>query len=426
MNAVRRLPGALLLALVLGFGLRAGYSSYVILKGVSVPYMDHYESVAKRLVESGRYEWAPNRPTAAREPGFPLFIAALYAVFGFQPLAVTLAFSALGVLTALLLRAAAAKTFGEDAGDWALLLALFYPYFVFYTGYFYRETLLCFLLSAVFYALVRLEEKPGLERAAAAGALIGASAVSFSSLLPSCALLALYAAWRQARRARRAALLLLLLAALPSALWTARNHAVFGRFIPGSTLGGFNFYTYLIVPDDARGLPRENEIKYADPTWLRIDAMGSLMDDDGSQQAAYMAAAKDWIKAHPGAYAERIVRQVVKLWRPYPYNRDYQHSYGLIVLVSLLSDGWLIPLGFWALWRRRRDGPLTRYHALFVLSATAVYALLSAIVRYRLPLMVPLLTCAAAELALWPPARRALQALKAQRFPFIYNGVPHG
>lgn len=408
-----RLSRALGLALLLGLGLRAGYSSYAIVSGKSLPSNDEYETIARRLVETGRYESASAKPTAAREPGFPLFIALLYALFGFKPLVVTLAMSVLGVLTALLLRATAARVFGEDAGDWTFLLALFYPYFIFYTGYFYRETLLCFLLAALFYALSLLEEKPSTRRAAWVGALIGLSAVSFSSLLPSCALLALFAAWRARRRAAKGVALLLLLAALPSALWTARNYAVFGRLIPGSTIGGFNFYTYLIVPDDARGLARETEIKYADATWRRIDAMGYLIEDDGSQQAAYFAAGKEWIARHPREYVLRTIRQVVKLWRPYPYKRDYQHSYWLIVLLSLLSDGWLIPLGFWTLWRLRRAGPETRYFALLVFSATGVYALLSAIVRYRLPLMVPLLACAGAGLARWPPARRVLSAIKA-------------
>ena len=121
------------------------------------------------------------------------------------------------------------------------------------------------------------------------------------------------------------------------------------------------------------------------------------------------------VRTSPESHAqlERIVRQVVKLWRPYPYNRDYQHSYALIVLASLLSDGWLIPLGFWGLWRYRRAGPETRYFALLIVSATAVYALLAAIVRYRLPLMTPLIMCSGAMLAAWPPAPRVLRVLKA-------------
>lgn len=409
--AWRRLPRLLGLALLLGLGLRAGYSSYVILKGISIPYMDEYETIAIRLVEAGRFEWKPGIPTAAREPGFPFFIAAIYALVGVHPIAVTLAMSLLGAGTALLLRETASRAFGEDAGDWTFLLALFYPYFIFYTGYFYRETLLCFLLAAALHALSRLERQPSPRAAAWAGGAVGLCAVSFSSLLPSCALLALYAAWRRRARWKEAALVLAL-AALPSALWTARNYAVFGRFIPGSTLGGFNFYTYLIVPDDARGLPRENEIKYADRTWTAIDSMGQLMEDDGSQQAAYMAAARAWIAAHPGAYALRTVRQALKLWRPYPYKRQYQHSYWIIVLVSLLCDGWLIPLGFYGLWRLRGAAPEARYFALLVLSATGVYSLLSAIVRYRLPLMVPLLACAGAMLAAWGPAKRALHALR--------------
>lgn len=411
MTALTRLPRALGLALLLGLALRVGYSSYAILSGLSDSNVDEYQNIAKNLVEHGRFEWRPGRPTAAREPGFPLFIAALYAVFGAQPIVVTLALSVLSALTALLLRALAARAFGADAGDWALLIALFYPYSIFYTGYFVRETLLCFLVAASLYALSLLEERPATAAAGRAGALLGVSAISFSPLLPACAALACLAAWRLRPRLRAAALLLAL-AALPSALWTARNYATFGHFIPGSTLGGFNLYTNLIVPDDARGLHRETEIKYSDPTWLRIHESRLLMDDDGTQQAAFMAAGLDWIRRHPGRYAERTARQVIKLWRPVPYRRNYQHSYVIIAALSLLSDGWLIPLGFWMLWRRRKDGPEPLYFAVFVLSGTAVYALLSAIVRYRLPLMMPLIVCAAAGLAAWPPAGRALRALR--------------
>lgn len=408
---VRRLPKALALALLVGFGLRAGYSSYAILTGRSESFNDAYEIIAKNLLATGRYEGDPGKPTALREPGFPLLIAGVYAVVGAHPVAVTLTLSLLSALTALLLRETASRAFGPDAGDWTFLLALFYPYFVFYTGYFYRETLVVFLLAATFEALSRLEAAPSTERAGWAGGCIGLCAVSFSSLLPTCALLTLYAAWRFRSRAKDA-LLLCALAALPSGLWAARNYATFHRFIPGATVGGFNFYTYLIVPDEARGLPRENEIKYANDTWRRINDMGMLIEDDGRQQEAYFAAGKAWIKEHPGAYALRTVRQVVKLYRPVPYKRDYKHAYWLIFLASLFSDGWLLPLGFWGLWKARK-GAEGRYWGLLVLSATGVYALLAAIVRYRLPLMTAFLPCAGAVLASWAPARRLLAAMKA-------------
>lgn len=408
-----RRPRTLLLALCLGFALRAGYSSWAMLSGRSLPSNDGYETIARRLVEAGRYEALPGVPTAAREPGFPLLIAFLYALFGFHPLVVTLALSVLSTATAWLLREACRRRFGEDAGNMTLLAALLYPYFIFYTGYMYRETLVCFLLAAFLLASSVLYERPTLRNAALTGLCSGAAAASFSSVLPSCALLSLFAAWRLGRRHARAAAVVLAFSALPSALWTARNYAVFGRFIPGSTIGGFNFYTYLIVPDEARGLPRENEIKYSDREWLRINDMGDLMHDDGRQQAAYFEAGRRWVAEHPGAYALRTLRQFAKLWRPYPYRRDYQHPYWLIMLVSLLSDGWLIPLGAWALWKRRRAGPETASYLLLLSSASLVYSLLAAIVRYRLPLMLPLLICAGAALADWPPARRLLAAMRA-------------
>jgi glycosyltransferase involved in cell wall biosynthesis len=58
-------------------------------------------------------------------------------------------------------------------------------------------------------------------------------------------------------------------AVLPGA-WTARNYARFGRFLPGSTLGGFNLYTAMVVPEEYRGTDREYEFESRDPHWRTI------------------------------------------------------------------------------------------------------------------------------------------------------------
>ena len=112
-----------------------------------------------------------------------------------------------------------------------------------------------------------------------------------------------------------------------------------------------------------------------------------------------MAASVERIKADPPAYARHIRAQVAKLWRLYPYPRNYQHSYGTIKAVSLLSDGWLIPLGFLGMflyWKRSDRVPL---FAVLVFGGTGVYGLISAVLRYRMPFMAVLIILSAPVLA---------------------------
>ena len=402
--------GRLLLALgALGLMLRVGYASHVYFSGVSHPAMDEYETIARQLVAHGRYDCEPGVPTAAREPAYPFFIALVYVVAGLNPYAIFLAHALLGLLTCVFIRLTARRVFGETAGDVAFAISLFYPYFIFYTGYTYRETFLCFAVSAALFLLGRLVESPGLGRAALAGGAVGLCSVTLSTWVPVCAVMGAWTAWNL-RNARRALMAFLLIAALLPSAWLLRNIVTFRRFIPGSTLGGFNLYTALIVPEDFRGTEREHEFEASDPHWSRILAMSTLYADDGHQQEAFVAAAGARIRERPGEYLAHVRRQAVKLWRPYPYPRQYQHSYVWIKLLSLISDGWLIPLGFWGLWIQRKKSPELALLIAVPLSATAVCALISAILRYRLPLMIPLIIASSAVIGSFLARRSAVKS----------------
>jgi 4-amino-4-deoxy-L-arabinose transferase-like glycosyltransferase len=390
--------------LLLGFAIRVGYGAYALRTGISESHSDEYETVAINLVEHRGYAGLPGdtKPSAAREPVFVLLIAALYAVFGKHPLLVLAAQSALNVGACVLLALLAARLSGRAAGRIALWIGLFYPYFVFYCAYFYRETVLTALVVGALYYTSEALRRPGnILVAAVAGGLWGLAAATMSTflLVSGLIVLAVMTALVVRFRAVLPALALGLLAAIPPGAWISRNYLVFHRFIPGSTLGGYNLYTTLIVPEEDRGTERETRIEQSDATWQRLIQMSPLMTDDGSQQEAFLAAAKDYLKDHRAAYLKHMVKQAAKLWRFYPYERHYQHSYKLIKALSLLSDGWLIPIGLWGLLLAWRRGPESGLGLLLMALGTLAYALVAAIMRYRLPLMPPLIVGAAVALA---------------------------
>lgn len=405
----RRAPRLAALALGLGLLLRLAYCW----RGAhALPTTnDFYENIALTLLHGGGYGYgfAPGVPTSGREPVYPLFIAGVYAVFGEHPAAVIFLQCLMSAATGWLLWRTGRRLFGEAAGLAALAAFMVYPQSIYYCAYFFRETLMCLAFGVMLWASLDWGAEPG-DPAGERGALwagLGATAFGManSALLPACALsgLLIWAVAPPRARLRRFALYTAPLV-LAFGVWTVRNWKVHHRFIAGSTHGGEEFYRALLVPPDEANTPRVVEILSTDP----IIQSGTLLPE-AERNAVFTKAAFRWIGDHPGEFVSRAVGGVMKYWKLWPYRMTtYGHSYALLVLVSLLSDGWIIPLGFVGLWlfrARWRELPVLPACAL---AMTGVYGAVHAVIRYRLPLMQGMILLSCAVLS------RALLRLKAR------------
>ncbi len=70
----------------------------------------------------------------------------------------------------------------------------------------------------------------------------------------------------------------------------------------------------------------------------------------------------------------------------FPHNRAYTHSYLVVLLAALASDGWLIPLGLFGLWVKRRDTWVRWFFVPMILTVTCSFSISQAPIRYRVPL----------------------------------------
>lgn len=386
-------------ALVLGLILRLAYSWHGHRAGYLPTSSDGYETIALSLLDRGEYALDPGRPTSLREPSYPLFIAAVYAVFGRHPGVVIVLHCIISVGTGWLLWLTGRRLFDDKTAFAALVVFMLYPQSIYYCAYFFRETWLCFWFGVLLWASLGWSGEPGDPGGDRGAALGGAAAAVFglanSAVLPACALSGalLWLAAPTKARARRFALYAAPLV-LAFGAWTARNWAVSGRFVAGSTHGGEEFYQALIVPPKDLGTSRQGEIVGADPLY---GASGRF--PEAERNSVLMKASFAWIAAHPSLFAARAAAGVLKYWKLWPYKRGYQHSYAALVLACLLSDAWIIPLGFMGAWLFR-----SRWRELPVLPAalfamTIVFGVVHAVIRYRLPLMggMILLACAAAS-----------------------------
>jgi hypothetical protein len=203
-----------------------------------------YGDIAKNLLEHHVYGFtvagAAPRPTLIRVPGYPLFLAACFALFGVGNYkAVLFVQMAADLLSCAMMADLARRIFGARAGLAALWLAMLCPFTANYVGAALTETLTLFCISAAFYAMARW-------RAAGLGfgpwLWVVAAALACAVLIrPEQGLLAaavipamLWMVWSPERQIKATVPVLLaaLCVGLPLVPWTIRNERAFHVFQP--------------------------------------------------------------------------------------------------------------------------------------------------------------------------------------------------
>ena len=206
-----------------------------------------YGGLAKNLLLNGHYSLTTANgityPTLIRLPGYPLFMALCFRVFGMENyVSVCWIQIALDLAACLLLadfaRRIAPSRLSAGAALATLWLASLCPFTASYTASPMAETPTLFAISLALWALARFHARPGWP-----SALWFTFAVTFAALLrPDGALvgvalapalvIGLSPAAISRRKLARIALVCILLALTPFAVWTARNWNVFHVFEP--------------------------------------------------------------------------------------------------------------------------------------------------------------------------------------------------
>ena len=207
-----------------------------------------YGEFARNLLEHGVYGYSnllngvlkPPTPTLIRLPGYPLFLAACFRLFGMENYtAVMLVQLVVDLGTCLLVGGVAVRIFGRRAGIAALWMAALCPFIASYVAVPLTETLTLACIALSFYALIRWEQFGcGLNRWLFAGAFALAYAILLrpeQGMLAAAVLPAMgWIAWRKVgvAPALKRVSVVALLTVLPLAPWAARNWRVFHVFQP--------------------------------------------------------------------------------------------------------------------------------------------------------------------------------------------------
>ncbi|QJC53761.1 hypothetical protein HGI30_21035 [Paenibacillus albicereus] len=232
---------ALLLALVIGLGAWLRFDFLVSVSHLVSHDTKNYDIMVRQLLEQGVYGYKSTEPNAQVTPGYPLFMAAMYELAGYEtrdpyPL---IRFVQAGIATAMLglVYALGRLVAGRGTALAAVLLAAVYPPFVWAAGGVLTETLAAFLLMAYVCLQLLALRRGGRWLPLLAGAALGLTVLTRAEFLPLIVLAyAVYGLWtRDWRRTLRQLGLCAAGLAIALSPWVVRNALTLGELVVTST-----------------------------------------------------------------------------------------------------------------------------------------------------------------------------------------------
>jgi 4-amino-4-deoxy-L-arabinose transferase-like glycosyltransferase len=422
---VRRLLWA---AVLVGFVLRAGFGLlYWQQKPLTHDEREYLALGANVAAGRGFTHDLPNEPPQpdvqryGRAPVYPLFLAPIVA---FNPAlrdgrmpedvpdAVKIAQAVVGAIGVWLIGAIAARIGGARMGTTAAIVGAVYPPLVWICAYALSEALFATLaLACVWWLMPALDAHtpagaPGGTASAATGRLfVGGLLVGIAVLTRPVMLFflpfALVLAWRRRGGSLAGPALLVAGALLAIVPWTARNAAVYQRFVLVASEGGVTFWTG--NHREARG---EGDLA-ANPHLKRLNQEFRARHPGLTEEQLepiYYREALGFIAESPVRWLGLLAKKVFYTW--VPIGPSYRLHSPLYFWSSALAYGALLPfalVGGWRLWRTSR-----RPWTLWMLAASTYLVALIFFPqeRFRIPVIDPtLIICAAAA-----PIRRPAAA----------------
>lgn len=343
-----------------------------------------------------------------RMPGYPFFIAGLYAVFGVHALVVQLAQCLLFAGTCWFVQDIGRSLYTERVGLFAGALCALHPSLLRYVGDLHLETLFTFCITLSVWLSCRFYRQPTFKRGVALGVAWGVVCLVKAVLLMYPPVFAALFWWSRRRKAKPkttlAASLTELLPvgvacvamALTISPWTVRNYVVSGHFVPTTTGAGdaimrsFVFSrTEFITLQRPPYTDAENECNTLFDSLCR--AQGAVWQADDVETDRILAAeAKRRILAEPLAFVKKTFIGVFTFW------------YQMTTLPNSLAAGSMSLIAWFfaafGLKRSRREGQPAWLVLAPVVYLNLLLAVLLSLGRYSVPVLPCLLVLSAAGL----------------------------
>jgi 4-amino-4-deoxy-L-arabinose transferase-like glycosyltransferase len=314
-----------LLVLVLAFVLR--FAAVLVMRDLHKfpgdqlgPDGVEFNKLGLTLARSHMYALgAASPPTSFRAPGFPIFLAAIYSIFGESYPVQYTALCLIGALTCGLTYATGRELGTETFARAAALLAVIYVPHIYEATVFASENLFSLCLIAGLLAFLRALRTEGVRAwtgLLVAGLFFGWGILTRPFLLVAMPFLAVVLLWH-GRKSPSAALargaVLAMGCLLVVAPWVLRNYRLFGRPVLVATNGGSTFYggnNDLVLHD--------RHLWGAWVTTVRLPGRHLIEStpDEASHDAKEWELGRAWVKGHLSAMPLLLLFKFTRFWLP--------------------------------------------------------------------------------------------------------------
>lgn len=208
-----------------------------------------YDAIARNILDGHGYSIYFTSPTVFRAPGYPLFIAGVYAVLGPDVQNVLICQSFVAALGIWIVYLVGRELLPANSALTGSLLAAVYPHLAFYAGTLLAENVSLFFLAASIYcsaAIVR-SRKAGraVAWAFAAGVCFGLLSLTSPYLAALPVVVAPLLLWNRGLRGAWRVLVVVAIGYLVALTpWMIRNEVTFGRPVP-FTIGSQGYQLWL-------------------------------------------------------------------------------------------------------------------------------------------------------------------------------------
>ncbi|MFC1809730.1 ArnT family glycosyltransferase [Candidatus Omnitrophota bacterium] len=339
-----------------------------------------YHNTANMLLQEHTFGGKSQVP-----PGYPIFLALIYFLFGTGFGAVQIIQALLSALLCIIIFDIAREIF-DDATAWlAGIISAGYPFFIYWSGMLISETLFIVFYVAAFNFILKysLHKKQSMN-------ILGAICLAIAALirpvaLPFIGFVMLGYIFTMKTKWQKSLLNTLVFVIIFSAVmapWIVRNYILFNRIVPGTTQSGLmllNGMNSKIIKNPTN----VNTVIYTELDEYKNELRLLHNESELNQKAADLAIKyyKDLIIHQPKLLFKIILNKFLELWDIIPKNKSRA-----VKIVSALSFGILMPFACVGLYfgiRKRRS-------MFFILAAFLNTCILGVIfvptIRYRFPL----------------------------------------
>jgi 4-amino-4-deoxy-L-arabinose transferase-like glycosyltransferase len=339
-------------------------------------------------IASGKGYWVNNpyfqdghKFFAWRSPGFPLFLAIIYTIFGHNFLAAKIGLAILSSITVVLLYSLGKILVDEKTGFWASLIYSFYPASIFWTGYLAPVTLEILLMVGFILFFYKGENRKIYKSFIISGLFLGFGIITRSLFIIFIPILFFYFLIKERKNFLKNFLLVVIPTFLIVIPWGIRNYKIFNKIVISSTEGGIVCYI----------ANNSNSLKEATGYWNppqeffeRFKGMSEL-----EINKALYKESLNFIISNPKIYLKLVFDRFIRFWRLFPHTfsgpgSSYKTYHQII---SLLFSAPLIILGFLGLLKHiKKWRKFLLVYLVIIGWSLPIILFFKTVIRYREPL----------------------------------------